>query len=172
MLCSHLKCCFNLFGPKLYDGDNCPSNCRGLTKSNKVLKKAAYYREQAAAAKINLPGVDNSGPRGGPGKKKAVKQLKRSADNGSRDGDEDSRSTSSVPGAKKAKVTKEPQAVPEIDEDSDSNTQDLMVINTDDSQDNEKNAEQEPERKVDSQNSKTFFLFFERKEGQTGQKEL
>lgn len=52
LICSHLKCCFNLFGPKLYDGDNCPSNCRGLTKSNKVLKKTDFFRQQAAAAKL------------------------------------------------------------------------------------------------------------------------
>lgn len=51
LVCSHLKCCFNLFGPNLYDGDTCPSNCRGLTKSNKVLKRAAYYREKAIEEK-------------------------------------------------------------------------------------------------------------------------
>ena len=56
IICAHLKCCFNLFGPKLYDGDNCPSNCRGLTKSNKVLKRADYYRQQAIAAKQYLAG--------------------------------------------------------------------------------------------------------------------
>ncbi|RWS31671.1 scm-like with four MBT domains protein 1 isoform X4 [Leptotrombidium deliense] len=51
-VCSHLKCCYNLFGTQLYDGDECPSNCRGLTKSNKVLKRAIYYREKAAEAKL------------------------------------------------------------------------------------------------------------------------
>lgn len=50
-VCSHLKCCYNLFGPNLYDGDTCPSNCRGLTKSNKVLKRATYYREKAVEEK-------------------------------------------------------------------------------------------------------------------------
>ncbi|RWS18017.1 scm-like with four MBT domains protein 1 isoform X1 [Dinothrombium tinctorium] len=55
-VCSHLKCCYNLFGTQLYDGDECPSNCRGLTKSNKVLKRAIYYREKAAEAKLNQEG--------------------------------------------------------------------------------------------------------------------
>lgn len=50
-VCGHLKCCYNLFGPKLYDGDDCPSHCRGLRKTNKVLKRAIYYRQKAAKAK-------------------------------------------------------------------------------------------------------------------------
>lgn len=46
-ICEHIKCCYNLFGPKLYDGDDCPSHCRALTKSNKFMKRATYYREKA-----------------------------------------------------------------------------------------------------------------------------
>lgn len=46
-ICEHLKCCYNLFGPNLYDGDDCPGHCRGLTKSNKFMKRAIYYREKA-----------------------------------------------------------------------------------------------------------------------------
>lgn len=46
-VCQHLKCCYNLFSPHRYSGDDCPSNCRGLTKSNKYLKRASYYREKA-----------------------------------------------------------------------------------------------------------------------------
>lgn len=46
-ICEHLKCCYNLFGPNLYDGDDCPGHCRVLTKSNKFMKRATYYREKA-----------------------------------------------------------------------------------------------------------------------------
>lgn len=46
-VCEHLKCCYNLFGPNLYDGDDCPGHCRALTKSNKFMKRATYYREKA-----------------------------------------------------------------------------------------------------------------------------
>lgn len=46
-ICEHLKCCYNLFGPSLYDGDDCPGHCRALTKSNKFMKRATYYREKA-----------------------------------------------------------------------------------------------------------------------------
>lgn len=46
-VCGHLKCCYNLFSPFQYSGDDCPSNCRGLTKSNKYLKRAGYYRDKA-----------------------------------------------------------------------------------------------------------------------------
>lgn len=46
-VCEHLKCCYNLFGPSLYDGDDCPGHCRALTKSNKFMKRATYYREKA-----------------------------------------------------------------------------------------------------------------------------
>lgn len=46
-ICEHIKCCYNLFGPNLYDGDDCPSHCRSLTKSNKFMKRATYYREKA-----------------------------------------------------------------------------------------------------------------------------
>lgn len=46
-ICEHLKCCYNLFGPNLYDGDDCPGHCRALTKSNKFMKRATYYREKA-----------------------------------------------------------------------------------------------------------------------------
>ncbi|XP_074604206.1 scm-like with four MBT domains protein 2 isoform X2 [Brevipalpus obovatus] len=52
-VCGHLKCCYNLFGPQLYDGDDCPSHCRGLRKTNKVLKRAIYYRQKAAKTKPN-----------------------------------------------------------------------------------------------------------------------
>ncbi|KAI1294859.1 Scm-like with four MBT domains protein 2 [Halotydeus destructor] len=51
VVCSHLKCCYHLFGLNLYDGDTCPSNCRGLTKSNKVLKRATFYRDKALEEK-------------------------------------------------------------------------------------------------------------------------
>ena len=56
LLCSHLKCCFNLLGPKLYDGDTCPSKCRGLTKSNKILKRPDFFRQQAITASQYLKG--------------------------------------------------------------------------------------------------------------------
>ncbi|CAG2182240.1 unnamed protein product, partial [Oppiella nova] len=46
-VCGHLKCCYNLFSPFQFSGDDCPSNCRGLTKSNKYLKRAGYYRDKA-----------------------------------------------------------------------------------------------------------------------------
>lgn len=46
-ICEHIKCCYNLFGLTLYDGDDCPSHCRSLTKSNKFMKRATYYREKA-----------------------------------------------------------------------------------------------------------------------------
>ncbi|KAG9511418.1 Oxysterol-binding protein-related protein 5, partial [Fragariocoptes setiger] len=46
-ICEHLKCCYNLFGPYQYSGDDCPGHCRGLTKSNKFMKRAIYYREKA-----------------------------------------------------------------------------------------------------------------------------
>uniref|UniRef100_A0A6G1SIG8 Scm-like with four MBT domains protein 1 n=1 Tax=Aceria tosichella TaxID=561515 RepID=A0A6G1SIG8_9ACAR len=46
-ICEHIKCCYNLFGLSLYDGDDCPSHCRSLTKSNKFMKRATYYREKA-----------------------------------------------------------------------------------------------------------------------------
>lgn len=46
-ICEHIKCCYNLFGMNLYDGDDCPSHCRSLTKSNKFMKRATYYREKA-----------------------------------------------------------------------------------------------------------------------------
>lgn len=46
-VCEHLKCCYNLFSPELYDGDDCPGHCRALTKSNKFMKRATYYREKA-----------------------------------------------------------------------------------------------------------------------------
>lgn len=46
-VCEHLKCCYNLIGPNSYDGDDCPGHCRALTKSNKFMKRAAYYREKA-----------------------------------------------------------------------------------------------------------------------------
>jgi len=46
-VCEHLKCCYNLFGPNLFDGDDCPGHCRVLTKSNKFMKRATYYREKA-----------------------------------------------------------------------------------------------------------------------------
>lgn len=52
-VCGHLKCCYNLFGCSLYDGDDCPSHCRGLRKTNKVLKRAIYYRQKAAKTKPN-----------------------------------------------------------------------------------------------------------------------
>lgn len=56
LMCSHLKCCFNLLGPKLYDGDTCPSNCRGLTKSNRILKRPDFFRQQAITASQYLKG--------------------------------------------------------------------------------------------------------------------
>ena len=56
LICAHLKCCFNLFGPKLYDGDTCPSKCRGLTKSNKILKRPDFFRQQAITASQYLKG--------------------------------------------------------------------------------------------------------------------
>jgi hypothetical protein len=56
LMCSHLKCCFNLLGPKLYDGDTCPSNCRRLTKSNKILKRPDFFRQQAITASQFLKG--------------------------------------------------------------------------------------------------------------------
>ena len=28
-VCGHLKCCYNLFSPYQFSGDDCPSNCRG-----------------------------------------------------------------------------------------------------------------------------------------------
>lgn len=46
-ICEHLKCCYNLFGPNLYDGDDCPAHCRHLTKSNKFMRRPLFYREQA-----------------------------------------------------------------------------------------------------------------------------
>ena len=51
-LCEHLKCCYNLFGPEQYDGDDCPGHCRALTKSNKFMKRATYYRDKARAGEF------------------------------------------------------------------------------------------------------------------------
>lgn len=55
-LCEHLKCCFHLFGPNLYDGDDCPGHCRVMTKSNKFMKRATYYREKARNGELSTDG--------------------------------------------------------------------------------------------------------------------
>lgn len=55
-LCEHLKCCFHLFGPELYDGDDCPGHCRVMTKSNKFMKRATYYREKARNGELQSDG--------------------------------------------------------------------------------------------------------------------
>ena len=52
-ICEHIKCCYNLFGPNLYDGNDCPGHCRVLTKSNKFMKRATYYREKARMGELS-----------------------------------------------------------------------------------------------------------------------
>lgn len=59
-ICEHIKCCYNLFGPQLYDGDDCPSHCRSLTKSNKFMKRATYYREKARQGEFLASEITNS----------------------------------------------------------------------------------------------------------------
>lgn len=59
-MCEHLKCCYNLFGPNLYDGDDCPSHCRVLTKSNKFMKRALYYREKAKNGEFTSDSQSNN----------------------------------------------------------------------------------------------------------------
>jgi hypothetical protein len=60
-ICEHIKCCYNLFGLNLYDGDDCPSHCRSLTKSNKFMKRATYYREKARQGEfLNQNNSENS----------------------------------------------------------------------------------------------------------------
>ncbi|XP_015790518.1 scm-like with four MBT domains protein 1 [Tetranychus urticae] len=61
IVCNHLKCCYHLFGPDLYDGDDCPSHCRGLRKTNKVLKRAIYYRQKAAKTKTGTEPIKPAG---------------------------------------------------------------------------------------------------------------
>lgn len=59
-LCEHIKCCYNLFGPNSYDGDDCPGHCRALTKSNKFMKRATYYRDKARAGEFLGSGNNNN----------------------------------------------------------------------------------------------------------------
>ena len=147
LLCSHLKCCFNLFGPKLYDGDNCPSNCRGLTKSNKVLKRTDFFRQQAAAAKkvaeaaadgdeitlpkfvVNLPTVSN--------KKSNVKSSKRTLD------EDDITGSASKKKSKSNKKQKVSQPVEKKEDDEDGDEDDAKSIASSEKGDNANEEVQE-----------------------------
>lgn len=55
-VCEHLKCCYYLFGPNSYDGEDCPGHCRALTKSNKFMKRATYYRDKARSGEFTSDG--------------------------------------------------------------------------------------------------------------------
>ena len=126
IICAHLKCCFNLFGPKLYDGDNCPSNCRGLTKSNKVLKRADYYRQQAIAAKQYLAGESEmpnfeslKEPVKGPGRGRG--RAKRPVESNSNSGASDEEKVAAKKQKKKPGRPKKVKAV--VDEEEKDETQ-------------------------------------------------
>lgn len=86
-VCEHLKCCYNLFGPNLYDGDDCPGHCRALTKSNKFMKRATYYREKARLGEFTN---ENSGS-----KKSGISNSANKASRARYAGRDSSESTSS-----------------------------------------------------------------------------
>jgi hypothetical protein len=167
IICTHLKCCFNLFGPKLYDGDSCPSNCRGLTKSNKVLKRADYYRQQAIAAKQYLAGESEmpnfeslKEPAKGPGRGRGrAKRPVESNSNSGASGDEEkaAKKVKKKPGRPKKVVALIEEEEKEETQSSCSKTQDDVAmdeIQNDDDDDNSGKSNKSSNGEKENHNNK------------------